>query len=85
MIRLSLNQIRLIWDLTADPCILGCAETIAVRMLKETKTRPALTYKVPGSPPQFGLTEAGLLIKAEIERRLEHSPLRPIVTRRKPA
>lgn len=70
-IRLSLQQTRLIRSMTAEPCVLGCAEVTAIPLSKPSRggLRPALVVrsKTADGIPCFALNERGLQVKAALE------------------
>lgn len=67
--RLSAGQISTITGLDAEPCILGCAEPVAMRLAIATKRRPALTVQTKGERYwEFALNELGLRVKDVLVR-----------------
>lgn len=60
--RLSKNQISLIRDnLTAEPQLLGCIESVAKRMTTGNTKRPALVRSC--GKGRYALTEAGVAVQ----------------------
>jgi hypothetical protein len=63
--RLNRNQISLIRDnLTAEPTLLGCIESVAKRMTTSNTKRPALVRSC--GKGRYALTEAGLAVQREL-------------------
>jgi hypothetical protein len=63
--RLTKPQISLIRDnLTAEPTLLGCIESVAKRMTTSNTKRPALVRS--HGKGRYTLTEAGLAVQGEL-------------------
>lgn len=63
--RLNKNQISLIRDnLTAEPQLLGCIESVAKRMTTGNTKRPALVRSC--GKGRYALTDAGLAVQREL-------------------
>ena len=63
--RLNKNQISLIRDnLTAEPTLLGCIESVAKRMTTGNTKRPALVRSY--GKGRYALTEAGLAVQSHL-------------------
>ena len=63
--RLNRNQVSLIRDnLTAEPQLLGCIESVAKRMTTGNTKRPALVR--PYGKGRYALTEAGLAVQSHL-------------------
>ena len=64
-VRLNKNQISLIRDnLTAEPTLLGCIESVATRMTTGNTKRPALVRS--HGKGRYALTEAGLAVQSHL-------------------
>lgn len=67
MLRLTEGQGSVLRGLDMEPSILGCAETIAIRLSKATKRRPALVTRVQHEgQPAFILNTMGLAVKSQL-------------------
>jgi hypothetical protein len=63
--RLTKPQISLIRDnLTAEPTLLGCIESVAKRMTTSNTKRPALVQSF--GKGRYALTDAGLAVQGEL-------------------
>ncbi|WP_294277644.1 hypothetical protein [uncultured Sphingomonas sp.] len=68
--RLSAGQISTVTGLDGEPCVLGCAEPVAMRLAVATKQRPALTVQTKGERYwEFALNEMGWRVKAVLLRQ----------------
>lgn len=65
--RMSSNQKMVIRDLSDEPCVLGCAETVAHRMTRASGARPALTKHCGNGA--FVLTTEGHIFKQLIQEQ----------------
>ena len=68
--RLSAGQISTIIALDGEPCVLGCAEPVAMRLAIATKQRPALTVQTKGERYwEFALNDMECRVKAVLVSR----------------
>lgn len=67
--RLNTQQHSVVMQLGDVPVVLGCAETVAFRLCRAAKTRPAMCRHVGGGA--FVLTEAGFAYRDMQDRAAE--------------
>ncbi len=66
--RLSVGQISTIMGMSAQPCMLGCAEACAKRLMRPSETRPGLVDRVWNERVAlYALNADGMAVRAVLE------------------